>query len=252
MDRYLLFQLYGPLAAWGDTAVGEMRPSQPHPGKSAVLGLLAAAFGIPRERETQLAALEAGYRLGVQIDHPGTVLRDYHTIQVPPRAALKGHPHRTRKDELTALADYQRRHGGAGTLLSFREYHCDSRALVALVANKSAPQDLQSCADALRRPGFTLYLGRKACPPALPLHPHIIEADNLLDAFAQARFPELPDTPALPMGVTRALYWENGIEPGISANQQIQTADRHDRLLSRARWQFAARREHRATLSREE
>ena len=36
MRAYLVFQLYGPLASWGDIAVGETRPSTPIPSKSAI------------------------------------------------------------------------------------------------------------------------------------------------------------------------------------------------------------------------
>ncbi|WP_295540003.1 CRISPR-associated protein Cas5, partial [Thiolapillus sp.] len=51
MDDYLVFQLYAPLASWGGQAVGQERPSDDHPGRSALLGLLAAALGIRREEE---------------------------------------------------------------------------------------------------------------------------------------------------------------------------------------------------------
>ncbi len=44
MDNYLVFQLYAPLAAWGGQAVGQERPSDDHPSRSALLGLLAAAL----------------------------------------------------------------------------------------------------------------------------------------------------------------------------------------------------------------
>ncbi len=45
-------QLYGPLAAWGEQAVGGVRRSATHPSKSAILGLCAAAQGIRRDEET--------------------------------------------------------------------------------------------------------------------------------------------------------------------------------------------------------
>ena len=41
---YLLFRLYGPMASWGEIAVGETRHSAAYPGKSAIIGLLAAAM----------------------------------------------------------------------------------------------------------------------------------------------------------------------------------------------------------------
>ncbi|HLD44337.1 MAG TPA: CRISPR-associated protein Cas5, partial [bacterium] len=48
---YLVFQLRAPLSAWGETAVGEYRPTSNYPSNSALLGLLAAALGIDREDE---------------------------------------------------------------------------------------------------------------------------------------------------------------------------------------------------------
>jgi len=48
---FLIFQLYGLMASWGDTAVGEVRHTQKYPSKSTITGLLAGAFGIKREEE---------------------------------------------------------------------------------------------------------------------------------------------------------------------------------------------------------
>ena len=49
--EYLLFRLYGPLASWGEIAVGESRHTAAYPGKAALIGLLAAALGIRRDEE---------------------------------------------------------------------------------------------------------------------------------------------------------------------------------------------------------
>ena len=54
-------------------------------------------------------------------------------------------------------------------MLSSREYRCDAYYLVAVSAESDAPTDLESLAQALKTPVFPLYLGRKACPLALPL-----------------------------------------------------------------------------------
>ncbi len=53
MARFLLFQLAGPLASWGEIAIGEDRHSAPYPGRSAVLGILASALGIRRAEEVR-------------------------------------------------------------------------------------------------------------------------------------------------------------------------------------------------------
>src|SRR6056297_3475917 len=96
--KYLVFRLYGPLSAWGGIAVGESRHSAVYPSKSALLGLLAAALGIRRDEEARQAALAAGYQFAVKVLRTGSLLRDYHTTQVPDSAGKL--VYRTRCDEL--------------------------------------------------------------------------------------------------------------------------------------------------------
>ena len=49
MPAFLLFSLWAPLAAMGDVAVGERRTGLERPGKSAVLGLVAAGYHYPAD-----------------------------------------------------------------------------------------------------------------------------------------------------------------------------------------------------------
>ncbi|HMR71125.1 MAG TPA: type I-E CRISPR-associated protein Cas5/CasD, partial [Rubrivivax sp.] len=114
--QFLVFQLVAPMAAWGDVAVGQYRGSRDAPGESALLGLLAAALGIRRDDEAAHAALRDGYAFAVGTVDPGSLLRDYHTAQVPSRGDLKGRPHRTRRDEL-AMPKH-----ALNTILSARDY----------------------------------------------------------------------------------------------------------------------------------
>ncbi|QFY89104.1 type I-E CRISPR-associated protein Cas5/CasD [Magnetovirga frankeli] len=250
MARYLLFQLYAPLAAWGDVAVGESRPSATRPGRSALIGLLGAALGIRRDDEAGQDGLAKGYRFAVRELAQGSLLRDYHTAQVPSRAALKKAPAYTRRDELAVEVN---------TILSARDYRCDGYWQVAVEATgDSPPHDLEQLAEALGRPRFNLYLGRKACPPALPLQPQIVEADSLQAAFAQGDFTG-PEGFVAELGLIAkghgleqeggSLYWEAGMEAGISARQ---TYTRRDHPRTRFRWQFDERQEHHGTLSTEE
>ena len=81
MKEYLFFRLYGPIASWGDIAVGVQRPSFDHPSKSAIMGLLAAALGIKRNEEEKHTALVNSYNFAVMINSSGILLRDYHTVQ---------------------------------------------------------------------------------------------------------------------------------------------------------------------------
>ena len=244
MTYYLLLRLYGPMASWGEIAVGESRHSAVHPSRSALLGLLGAALGIERDDDVAQQALTRSYRFGIKLECPGMPLRDYHTVQygVPPRKTR----FRSRRQEL--LADK------VGTLLSTREYRCDSLALVAVEALPGAPYSLEQLSEALRCPYFPLYLGRKSCPLALPLAPAKVSAATLREALdgtpqgsllallereSQQAWPNLADRRAFRPGLAR-YYWEDGMTSGMDASFDSW---RHDQPLSRRRWQFAPRRE---------
>lgn len=249
---YLVFQLQAPLAAWGEPAVGEYRGSANHPGESALLGLLGAALGIMRDDEAALQGLQAGYLFAVGVLSTGTLLRDYHTAQVPGRSALKGRPHATRADELAVP-----RHE-LNTILSTRDYRQGAACLVAVQPRAGAPHTLGTLADALRAPRFALYLGRKACPPAAPLWPQVVAEDSAMNAFEAYR--SLIEAQASPHadrwnraavslpGPVSSLSWCDGIEAGVAAQL---SAPRKDRVIRRSRWQFGDRMEHGATLAEE-
>jgi CRISPR system Cascade subunit CasD len=260
--EYLLFRLYGPLASWGEIAVGESRHTAVYPGKSALLGLLAAALGIRRDEEERQLTLAAGYQFAVKVLSSGHLLRDYHTAQVPDSVGKI--TYRTRRDELVV--------GKArlGTILSSREYRCDALSLVAVRALENAPFPLSKIRGALLAPKFHLYLGRKSCPLAAPLNPLVREAGGfgqaldeypcggvylsdilLKKAQQEAQKQPLSEAPALTglsyddryrLAVDRQpmrYYWEG--EAGDLEAQQILT--RHDQPLSRNRWQFTQRDE---------
>ena len=228
-----MFQLYGPMAAWGDVAVGEQRPTASHPSKSAILGLLAAAKGIRRDEETVLRDMTAGYGFGVRVDAPGELLRDYHTAQVPP---AKGKAKFfTRRDEL--------RNAELNTILSSRDYRTDARYTVAVWLGKSeVPFTLAELADALRSPHLLPYLGRKACPLAVPMCPQVLKADSLKSAFVTAEFPDDGLLSNIELSAQVGYYWEalDGDAAGMSASLVYP---RRDQSLSRKRWQFAERDE---------
>jgi len=260
--EYLLFRLYGPLVSWGEIAVGESRHTASYPGKSALLGLLAAALGIRRDEEDRQLALAAGYHFAVKVISVGSLLRDYHTTQVPDSVGSSAY--RTRRDEIVV--------GKArlGTILSSREYRCDSLSLIAIRPLNNAPFTLQELCDALLKPKFHLYLGRKACPLAAPLKPLVRIAEGFRQALDEYPCGPLYISDHLIRGARKEVgtgvlseasslanlsqedvytlsikrqqvryYWEGGsddLEP-----QQILM--RHDQPLSRKRWQFTQRKE---------
>jgi CRISPR system Cascade subunit CasD len=242
MHSFIAFRLYGPLAAWGDIAVGEQRPTTPHPSKSAVLGLVAAALGIRRDDDPRHAALAGGYGFAVRVDAVGVPLRDYHTSQRASSIARLHHL-QTRRDE---LADRQ----NLATVLSTRDYRADALYTACLHYRRASraptPQDI---AAALHRPIFALYLGRRSCPLALPLTPRVLEAEDLPGAFAACDAADASGLWPVLAKQLRALppteaahYWEDGVPAGeLPASI---TTPRYDQPGSRARRQFAPRSEH--------
>lgn len=129
----LLLQLAAPLQAWGTASRFAYRFTDPQPSKSAVLGLLAAAQG--RRRSEPIEDLLA-LRFGVRCDQPGTLIRDFQTAR-----AL---------DESYSLP------------LTYRFYLGDAAFVVALEGDDAVVDGL---VEALRRPVYPLYLGRRSCPP---------------------------------------------------------------------------------------
>jgi len=229
---YLLFQLYGPMASWGGVAMGEVRPTFDRPSKSAVLGMIGAALGIRQSEEEKHRELAETYGFAVRLDVPGRLLRDYHTTETPTGKRARGLP--TRRDEL----EYK----NTNTIESYRDYRCDARATVCLWAEKTPPKwPLGQIQGALQTPAFTLYLGRKSCPPALPMAPKITHASTLREAFAQSRHSEDSFTAGLMEGTDAVrFYWEETAHSGLDP-EQVQS--RRDQPVSRARWQFKEREE---------
>lgn len=236
MAEFLVFRLYGPMASAGEIAVGEHRPTADHPSRSAVLGLIGAALGVRRDDEAGQAALSAGYAVAVRVDAPGALLRDYHTAQVPPASSgRRRHRFATRREELALPGDQLH------TVLSARDYRSDAVYTVGVAcAGPVPPHTLQEVADALRAPVFTLYLGRKSCPPGVPLDPRVVEADDLVEAMQ--RPDAVDDTfvrPLLRRG-DRAVYWETACP---TACLPAEERTRRDTPLHRGRWQFGERAE---------
>ncbi|MGL4306375.1 MAG: type I-E CRISPR-associated protein Cas5/CasD [Mycobacteriaceae bacterium] len=149
----LLLTLAGPLQAWGAESRFSRRTTRQEPTKSGVLGLLAAAQG--RRRTDPLEDL-ASLKFGVRIDQPGRLLRDFQTAK-----SLDG------KRVMP---------------LSYRYYLSDAVFIAGVEGDSSLISALE---EALRRPTFPLYLGRRSCPPSMPLHPTVTDVP-LLDALQAA------------------------------------------------------------------
>lgn len=146
----LILRLAGPMQAWGErSAFNSLRDSAPFPTRSGLIGMFAAVQGL--ERGASLERYDALEFL-VRVDRPGTRLTDYHIVG-------GGFP----KERTAATA------GGShkdAAVVTERQYLADA---VFVVAVRGPQETVRDIAEALRRPHWAPYLGRRACVPDEPL-----------------------------------------------------------------------------------
>ncbi len=250
MKAYLVFRLYGPLASWGVEAVGEKRPTGIHPTRSAILGLLGAALGIRRDDETQLAALQQSVNIAIKQIMAGSLMPDYHTTQVPSQD--KKRSHRTRKSELNDKANLN-------TVLSSRDYRTDGLWIIAISLTEQASFSLSALRDALLKPVFTLSLGRKSCPLALPMMPKLAKYSSLKTAL-NTLFPPLTQSEKADRYWLShyhhdhnivSYFWEGDKDEINIPDSILFTSQPWDEPLSRHRWQFTQRTMHQVSITEE-
>lgn len=151
----LLLRLAGPLQAWGADSRFTVRATRRAPTKSGIIGLIAAAQG--RRRSDPLEDL-LGLHIAVRIDQPGSLLSDFQTAV---NAKGKAMP------------------------LSERHYLEDA----VFVAGVEGPRPLlEGIKESLSRPKFPLYLGRRSCPPSLPLVLELVDV-SLVEALSAKQIP---------------------------------------------------------------
>ena len=223
MAEFVIFTLAAPMGSFADLAGHERRHSGTWPARSAVLGLVSAALGVRRD---ELAGQEklSRWRIAVSVLSRGVAFRDFHTVQTVPTARIKRPA--TRRDALEALG------GGDNPLITWRDYRSDCAFGVALWGGEG-PEEIR---EALSRPYFTLYLGRKSCPLSSPMAPKVIKAANPVEALARIQLPPF---------LTRELNPERPLmvvsdEPLDGGRQEI----RWDEPLDRVSWHFGPRTVH--------
>lgn len=145
----LLLRISAPLQAWGYESKFETRRTSREPTKSGVIGLLASALG--RSRDESVQDLNE-ISFGVRVDHEGELLHDYHTVKL----------------------------NESKTYVTHRYYLSDAVFLVGLESDNE--ELLQKLNNAVLSPAFPLFLGRRSCPPTLPLSLGIREC-SLLEAL---------------------------------------------------------------------
>ncbi|MFF9307096.1 type I-E CRISPR-associated protein Cas5/CasD [Streptomyces sp. NPDC014777] len=175
----LILRLAGPLQAWGErSAFPRDRDTAPFPTRSGIIGMLAAAEGLPRHHP-QATALFEDLTLTVRVDRPGVRLVDYHT-------AGGGQP-----KELTAATSSGGNKGAA--VITHRHYLADAAFVIAI----TGPADRTTrIAHTLTHPHWAPYLGRRACIPDEPLLLRADVDDPVTELRQHVPLTPHPDRPA--------------------------------------------------------
>jgi CRISPR system Cascade subunit CasD len=165
MANTLFLRLEGALQSWGERGRWSIRDTAPEPTKSGVVGLLGCALGWADDQ--RLLGLSQAIQLGVRCDQPGSRLVDYHTVVGGVMAA-------ERRIKINANTKEPE------TVVSERAYLCDASFLAAV---RSDAGWIERLAEAVKTPVWPVYLGRKSCPPGLPLFEGVGEYASLREAL---------------------------------------------------------------------
>jgi CRISPR system Cascade subunit CasD len=166
MHDFLILRLHGPMQAWGQHTYEDFRPSAMFPTRSGLVGLLGACLGIERADKTGLIALSNSFRYAARADaRPQSVrkIADFHTVM--DARSVSGKPREF-------------------PVVSSREYLCDGQFTLAMQFQPAAAVSLGTVREAVNRPKYTPFLGRRSCPITQPLYLDTLTADDLRGALA--------------------------------------------------------------------
>ncbi|CCE25371.1 type I-E CRISPR-associated protein Cas5/CasD [Methylotuvimicrobium alcaliphilum] len=177
MQDYLIIKLQGAMQAWGGHTYEDYRPSLIFPTRSAIVGLLGACLGIEREEIKSLKKLDKSFQLTVRVNKRKIAQRkgaedklvsmqkitDFHTVQHARKVDGKARPE---------------------AIVSRREYLCDAEFTVALAFSENTDYDLERIKQAIKKPVYTPFLGRRSCPIQSPLYETVVSAHNVQAALS--------------------------------------------------------------------
>ena len=171
----LILRLEAPMQSYGVKSKFDRRMTQKEPTKSAVIGMIAAALGWPRNKDIQV--LNDAFRFGTRVDQPGRIIQDFHMVH------------------------------GESAYVTRRNYISDAKFLVCL---EGEAENIKKAQNALNNPHYPLFLGRRSCPPQKPLVIKSVEED--LESVIES-FPLLTDSASNATNYLEAFVETNSNEP---------------------------------------
>lgn len=151
--KTILLKLAGPMQSYGTSSHFETRETDPHPSKSAIIGMIAAALGYRRSATEKIRALNQ-LKYAVRIDRVGELLKDYHTVK-----------------KYKPSGELER------TYVTNRYYLEDAIFVVALGSDDGAL--IEQIERAIESPYFQIYLGRRSLPPTYDIYLETVKSDPI-------------------------------------------------------------------------
>ncbi len=152
--------LDAPLQSWGYQSRFDQRTSYAMPTRSGILGMAAAAMGLDRNQPDLLKPFEE-LELMVLAFGPSLRLRDFHTVG-------GGWDKKTQ-----ALHMVNKPGKSPATVVTHREYLQNAKFGILLQGPDTLVKDM---AAAFINPVWGIWLGRKSCIPATPVHQGVFQS----------------------------------------------------------------------------
>ncbi|WP_276861539.1 type I-E CRISPR-associated protein Cas5/CasD [Anaerococcus tetradius] len=149
--KTILLKLSGPMQAFGTSSNFETRYTDYYPSKSAIVGMLAASLGYRRDdcRIEKINEID----FAVRVDQKPNLIRDY---QIAQKYKTNG----------TIARNY----------VTNRYYLEDGIFIVAIGARDELIEELY---EALNRPYFQVFMGRRSCPPPADFILNLVEEEPI-------------------------------------------------------------------------
>jgi len=163
----LILRLHAPYQAWGYGSRWDYRKTNSEPTKSGIVGLLSCALGYP-VFDQRIEELSKQITVSIRVEHEGYISTDYHTILGP---------------HLKSDGSYRN-----ATVESWRYYLEDAIFLILISGSKPL---LETLRNAISKPVWPYYLGRKCCIPSKPILLELTEAfSSVMEAIEKYPYAE--------------------------------------------------------------
>jgi CRISPR system Cascade subunit CasD len=176
MNNTLFLRLEGVMQSWDVLSRWSVRECGTEPSKSGVCGLLACCAGINDKNE--ILKLARSIRIGVRVDNQGEILDDFQTI-----GGGYGKP-MLLNGELKLKRNVT---GSPFSALDHRMYLINASFLVAVMSHDGRLIEMLS--QFIQNPVWVPYLGRKCCPPSLPIFDGVGHFQELKEALISKSVP---------------------------------------------------------------